>query len=88
MSSLKFACAEVRDWPKEKGVEEEAPPRQAYSHSASVGKRYTRPNRFSSGISDSLRQKAKASSQDTFSTGKVRVSWPTTLALPPPRAEK
>ena len=55
------------------GVERPAgvavPARQAYSHSASVGKRYTRPARFSAGSVDNFRQKATASSQETCSTG-------------------
>ena len=38
-----LAWAEEREAPWWKGVEEGAPPRQAYSHSASVGKRYKRP---------------------------------------------
>src|SRR5206468_2252739 len=61
----KLACVEERESPKWKGVEELAPPRQAYSHSASVGKRYVRPFFFSSACFDSFRQKATASSQET-----------------------
>src|SRR5579864_3491497 len=71
----KLPCVEEREPPKKKGLEELAPPRQAYSHSASVGKRYVRPTAFSSGRADSLRQNSTASSQETCSTG-----W---LAPPP-----
>ena len=50
--------------------------RQAYSHSASVGRVTLLPNRC-----DSLSQKATASSHDTISTGNRRVSSPRTLSL-------
>ena len=45
------------------------PARHAYSHSASVGKRYVRPAACSSGNADNLSQNRTASSQLTFSTG-------------------
>jgi hypothetical protein len=84
---LKLAWLEERERPKWKGVEEEAPPRQPYSHSASVGKRYTRSYRFSAARAESFLQNSTASSQYTLSTGKSSVSFPATLALPPPVAE-
>src|SRR5262245_23972876 len=64
---MKLACSEEADVPNEKGVD--VPARQAYSHSASLGRRYTRPASFSAGSSDSLAQKATASFQLTCSIG-------------------
>src|SRR5262249_39625282 len=63
------------------------PPRQAYSHCASVGSVYSqpagsRPSRRSCSVS--ARQNALASSHDTCSTGNLSVSRPTTNSLPAP----
>src|SRR5258708_40143004 len=58
------------------------PARQAYSHSASLGKRYVLPAFFSAGSADSLSQNSTASVHDTFSTGKSLVFSPRTLSLP------
>ena len=58
----------------------DSPPRQAYSHSASVGSRYVRPGfrllRGPTGVG----QNSIASSHDTCSTGKSRVILPHLLA--------
>ena len=51
------------------------PARQAYSHSASVGSRYSARAACSGGSSPSLRQNADASSQLTVSTGRVGSPW-------------
>src|SRR5207247_270649 len=65
----KLALNDDSDRPKEKGSDSLAPPRQAYSHSASVGSRYTRPASRSLGRADNFAHNSWASSQDTFSTG-------------------
>src|SRR4051794_35411382 len=82
-----LASYDDRAGPTWKGSER-MPARQAYSHSASVGKRYTRPACRSPGSSDRRVQKAVASSHDTFSTGKREVSMPWTRPLPSPEEEK
>src|SRR5919197_5966526 len=50
-------------------VREESPPRAAYSHSSSVGRRYATPSRC-----ERQTAKARASSSETFVTGSC--SWP------------
>ena len=59
---MKFAWSEERVLPKEQGVFDVAPPRQAYSHSASVGSLYTRFFTRSSFNADSFSQNFTASS--------------------------
>src|SRR5262245_11963799 len=63
----KLACSVERYFPKWKGVV--VPARQEYSHSASLGRRYTLPVFRSSGRCDSSRQNARASVHVTESTG-------------------
>src|SRR5579871_5058555 len=64
---LKFACVEESVLPKWNTVV--VPARQAYSHSASVGRRYTRPAFLSAGKSESRRQNSTAAYHVTLSTG-------------------
>src|SRR5262245_32264054 len=83
----KFAWEMARVVPEEKGVE--VPARQAYSHSASVGKRYFLLFSCSSSRSDSFFRKVCASARDTFSTGRSSVLCRSfTLSLPPPGGQE
>src|SRR5262249_13718788 len=68
--SWKFANAGVSAAPNANACID-SPARQAYSHSASVGNRYTRPAFFSAAHFDSAAQNALASSHVTDSTGNV-----------------
>ena len=68
-----FACRDDAVSPNENAVW--LPARQAYSHSASVGRRYTRPARRSSGSADNRLQNSTASSQLTLSTGWLGPPW-------------
>src|SRR4051812_24923357 len=77
---LKLACVGERLFPVWNVVEE--PARQAYSHSASVGKRYRLPAVVSFSRADSFLQNSMASAQFTRSTGKSLVSRSITCALP------
>jgi hypothetical protein len=58
---------------KEKSVSD--PVLHEYSNSASVGKRYTRPEAFSSGISDSRLQNYTASSHDSHTLSPRKDSY-------------
>src|SRR5690242_4888533 len=81
---LMFARADDSESPNAVAVVEQA--RQAYSHSASVGKRYVHPRSASSGSRPSPSQKSLMSPQSTFSTGKLLVSSPATVLASSPSA--
>src|SRR5262245_61052862 len=87
---MKLACPAPRESEEDRKwngfVEERGPPRQAYSHSASVGRRYSTLFFFSAASAFSFFRNACASSHETFSTGKSSVSRSFTRSLPPPGA--
>src|SRR4051812_14358341 len=64
------------------------PPRQAYSHCASVGSAYLTRCLLSADTSFSFLTNSWASFHETFSTGKSSVSIPCTLSLPLPVLQK
>src|SRR5262245_56091764 len=88
MVPLKLASAAVKSAPRWNGAAVAPAARQAYSHSASVGRRYTRPAAFSWGRADNRSQKSTASFQEIYSTGNVLLSNRFTAALPRPVGEK
>src|SRR5262245_11056113 len=84
----KFACAEEMVLPQPNGVVVQPALRQAYSHSASVGRRYVRPGSCSEASRPSLLQNETASTHVGASTGKSPVSMSATSARRAPLAEK